>query len=163
MRRRFTVIKEKVLQIYRVVGVLTIIAMAFFIGKGCTPEPKTKYITIEKEKIVEVPVEKIVYIDRIVYKTIYKEKEDFSPDKKRVVQIDEFKPTYKKHRVYIGAGIGPGEYDVETVGGGNSRVRQKFDDFIFGAGYQYNLDGKYNIGVQGISNKTFLLNFGKDF
>jgi hypothetical protein len=141
----------------------TIAVVVGLILATCTRSPRVEIV--EKEVLKEVPVEvvKEVVVERVVTKTKTEVVYRYAPP--YIVELHKtLFSTYKiyhEHRFSIFGGVGPVGLKISPVLGGY-KVKTK-RDLVIGAGYSYNLDSRFSVGLLGLSNATFLGSIGYSF
>lgn len=132
---------------------------------SCVRSPRTEIVTVEKEVIKEVPVDRV--IEKEIIKYITKIKKVFV----HVVHVENLEPQYVEQysvsvvrysqRLSLLGGVGPKSLLVTPLS--NGYLAEISNGFVWGVGYQLRVYKRHNVGLQFLSNKTSMLSYGFDF
>jgi hypothetical protein len=129
--------------------------------------PKTQIVTKEviKEVKVEVPVEVIKEV--VKYKRKTKIVHHYAPPIIVEKNVCEYSYYYDlgvlaaRHRVSLKAGRGPKSLKTTAITNGYQVELDR--GFIFGASYDYRFSGPFSVGVEALSNQSYLGSLGVEF
>ena len=113
-------------------------------------QPQIKVVTNKCEKCRTCQKPKVIYKTKKVYK-------DKIVVKERLVT----KYRTRKNRLRVLGGVGPTGVGAEVLG--NKAFTFEETGAVFGLGYDRLLTDQFFLGIQGLTNETFLLNLGIDF
>jgi hypothetical protein len=130
---------------------------------SCTRSPRVEIVEKVVHHHTEVPVEKIV--EKVVEKIVVKTKTEVVVKEMCPLIIEQIfrdiSPKAKKHRISAMFGVGPRGLRVKSLANG-SEVSTDYD-LVGGLGYSYKTDRKFSVGVQALTNYTFLGTLGLDY